>query len=190
MKKILFMISVLAAAVSQAEEAYEFVNDVAGYSYIKINQDLASFSFQSDFKSIGNSGKVGFFVYPGDLEGQALKDYIAKVPAEDAIFGKKINHGIVDLGALKAGDRVGFYLDRNNGDLVRAWDFETKHGVTYIAFDKNGGGKDEWMSIGNVTADTDVTVPAGAPLPGALAMLVLGGLGVGGLKMRSRKRNA
>ena len=38
-----------------------------GSSYIQINQDLASFSFHSDFKSIGNSGKVGYVVYSQDL---------------------------------------------------------------------------------------------------------------------------
>lgn len=33
-------------------------------------------------------------------------------------FAKKIDHGLVDLGSLSTGDRVGFYLERNNGDTV------------------------------------------------------------------------
>ena len=172
---------------AQAEEAYTLVNDAQGYSYIQINQDVSSFSFTSDFKSIGNSGKVGFFVYPAGLEGQALKDYIASIPADDAKFAKSINHGLVDLGALSAGDRIGFYLDRNNGDLVRGWDFQTKHDVTYIAFDKNGGkGKDEWMSIGDITTSTTTT--SGQPLPGALVMLALGGAGLGLFKCKKGKK--
>lgn len=181
-KKILaVLLTGLTVFGVQAEEAYSLVNDAQGYSYIQINQDVSDFSFVSDFKSIGNSGMVGFFVYPAGLEGQALKDYIAKFPADDAKFAKHINDGTVDLGALKEGDRVGFYLDRKNGDLVRGWDFQSKNGTTYIAFDKNGGkGKDEWMSIADVKTDTDR--PSGQPLPGALAMLLLGGVGLGAVK--------
>ena len=191
MKKMLLGALVLAATVVSAGEAYSFVNDANGYSYIQINEDLDSFAFHSDFKSIGNSGKVGYFVYPEGLEGQALKDYINNAADDNAIFKKKINDGLVDLGALKAGDRVGFYLDRNNGDLVRLWDFQEKNGTTYIAFDKNGGtGKDEWMSIGDVTTKAAENTPgtAGAPLPGALAILLLGGLGAGGMKLRARSK--
>ena len=191
MKKMLLGALVLTAMFVKAADAYSFVNDPNGYSYIQINEDLDSFAFKSTFKSIGNSGKVGFFVYPDGLEGQELKDYIAKNPADNAQFKKGINDGLVDLGALKAGDRVGFYLHRNNGDLIRLWDFQEKHGTTYIAFDKNGGkGKDEWMDIGDVTAKAAEVGPgtAGAPLPGALAILLLGGLGAGGMKFGKRAK--
>lgn len=177
MKKIIATVMLaFMSTFSYSKNAYEFVNDPNGYSYIQINEDLESFSFKSDFKSIGNSGKVGFFLYEKGLEGQALKDYIAKNPANNAQFKKGINDGIVDLGALKSGDRVGFYLDRNNGDLVRLWDFQELHGVTYIAFDKNGGkGKDEWMSVGDITAKVaEMPNTAGAPLPPAW-VIILGG---------------
>lgn len=185
------LLSGLAAFGAQADEAFTLVNDKQGYSYIQINENVSDFSFFSDFKSIGNSGKVGFFVYPAELSGQALKDYIAKFPADDAQFGKKVDGGRVDLGALSAGDRVGFYLERNNGDLVRGWDFQTDHkGVTYIAFDKNGGtGKDEWMSIGDIsTGSGQGDTPTGQPLPGALVMLALGGAGLGVFKFKKAKK--
>ena len=188
MKKMI-AIGTMALALTGvcADEAFTLVNDAQGYSYIQINEDLGSFKFTSDFKSIGNSGKVGFFIYPDGLSGQALKDYIANIPADNAQFAKKINGGVVDLGALKAGDRVGFYLDRNNGDIVRNWDFATKHDTTYIAFDKNGGGKDEWMSITDVkTSGTEG--PSGQPLPGVLAMLALGGLGIGAVKAKKKAK--
>ncbi|MCQ2390316.1 MAG: hypothetical protein MJ240_02730 [Kiritimatiellae bacterium] len=191
-KAILVAAAALTLMAAKAEDAYALVNDAKGYSYIQINEDLDSFKFTSDFKSIGNSGKVGFFVYPEGLEGDALKKYINEAADDNAMFGKQINHGEVDLGALKAGDRVGFYLDRNNGRLVRDWSFETKHGTTYIAFDKNGGGKDEWMPINNVTTTAAGSgsgdAPAGQPLPGALAMLALGGLGAGVAKLRGKKK--
>lgn len=186
MKKIItIMVCTFAFALAAVAAPYELVNDEMGYSYIKINEDLSSFKFTSDFKSIGNSGKIGFFIYPTGLEGQSLKDYIAKVEALDPKFAKKIKNGEVDLGALSNGDRVGFYLVRNNGDIIRTWNFQTFHNTTYIAFDKNGGGKDEWMSIGDITAD--INHPTGQPLPGALAIFLLGGAGIGAITLRRRK---
>ncbi len=87
--------------------AYELVNDEKGFSYIQINADMEDFSFKSDFKSIGNSGMVGYFIYPNGLNDEEMKAYIEKVDIE-AKFSKKINGGLVDLGTLKAGDKVGF----------------------------------------------------------------------------------
>ena len=190
MHKILGIISLIAFAfTAHADEpAYSLVNDEQGYSYIQINQDLDSFSFTSDFKSIGNSGKVGYFVYPNGLEGDALKTYISSV-APYAKFGKDVDGGLVKIEATKAGDRVGFYLQRNNGDIVRGWDFQTKDGTTYIAFDKNGGhGKDEWMSIRDISvvmAQHDQP-PVGQPLPGFTFVLIFGGVLLLAIGMRRR----
>lgn len=167
-------------------EPYELVNDPNGYSYIQVNSDLESFSFSSDFKSIGNSGLVGFFKYEAGLEGDALKKYISDHDASDARFGKHVDGGVVDLGGLKAGDRIGFYLQRKNGDIVRSWNFATFHDTTYIAFDKNGGGKDEWMSISDVQAH-EHEGPSGQPLPGIPVALVLGAAGVAMLRRGSRR---
>lgn len=176
--KILTMVltTMMMIFVGFAQNPYELVNDTKGYSYIKINEDVGSFTFKSDFKSIGNSGKVGFFVYPNDLEGDALKKYINEAADDNAMFGKKINDGEVDLGALKAGDRVGFYLNRNNGILVRDWNFETRNGTTYIAFDKNDGkGKDEWMPISDIKT-MPANNPNGQPLPGTTLMFIVAGI--------------
>ncbi len=193
MMKKLALVAGIAASLSTgafAAEPFEFVTAANGngFAYIQINEDLDSFSFHSDFKSIGNSGKVGYYLYPDGLSGKELADYVkATVAAGDAEFAKKIDSGLVDLGALKAGDRVGFFLDRNNGDTVSTWDFAEKHGVTYIDFTKNGVGssKDEWMSISDPVAK--VHAPAGAPLPGVLAVLLVGGMGAGALKLRRRR---
>lgn len=177
MKKTI-MFTLMLAALSPlclfALEPVEYVNDDMGYSYLKINQDLNDFSFKSDFKSVGNSGKVGVFKYTAGLEGQALKDYIAQYDANDARFSKHENNGMVSLGDVKAGDRYGFYLLRNNNDIVRVWDFQYKHGDLYIAFDKNGDhGQDEWIRVGEVNYNN----PSGAPLPGAIPVLIVGAVG-------------
>lgn len=178
MIKYLFL--VIATAFSAlAENAYQLVNDENGYSYIQINADVDSFKFQSDFKSIGNSGKVGFFVYPNNLTGDALKQYIDSLPADSAAYSKSKDNGTIELGAKNAGDRIGFYLDRNNGDIVKVWSFETYNGKTYIAFDKNGKGKDEFMSIENIYIDmANSPVISGAPLPGFLTIIFIGLTGI------------
>lgn len=163
--------------------AYTLVTKENGSSYIQINQDLDAFSFKSDFKSIGNSGKVGYVKYSQDLSDGELSDYL-KSHAGSAEFAKKINGGLVDIGAVSAGDRIGFFLERNNGDTIYESYFVAKHGKDYLEFDKNGGtGKDEWMSIEGVSAVGHVT--SGGPLPGALAVFLVGGLGA--LKLRKRR---
>ena len=189
MKKVLIAALIgFATFCLFGKDAFEFVNDNDGYSYIQINEDLDAFSFKSDFKSIGNSGMVGYVVYAEGLENEQRAEYI-RANAGNAQFGKKVNGGIVDLGALKAGDRVGFYLERNNGDIVYKTLFTEKHGVDYLEFSKNGvgQGKDEWMSINNVHATSASTPPSGAPLPGILAVILVGGLGSGAVFMKKRK---
>ena len=182
-------VALMSGALLADDSLYELVNDADGYSYIKFNADVQDFAFKSDFKSIGNSGKVGYYILPDGLSAQEAKEYIAKLEMNDAQFGKKINDGIVDLGERQNGERVGFYLQRNNGDLVRGWSFQDAKGTTYIAFDKNGGhGKDEWMSIEDISVIPRTDIPTGAPLPGVLTMLLLGGASAGVLKLRKRKQ--
>lgn len=115
-----------------------------------------------------------------------------KANASGAQFGKKVNDGVVDLGELKSGDRVGFYLERNNGDIVYETVFTEKHGVDYLEFSKNGVGnsKDEWMSIDSVIAvpSASSSTPSGAPLPGALAVIMVGGVGAAAF-FRKKKMN-
>lgn len=188
MKKIVSILAMTAAVAALAADipadAFTLVNDEQGYSYLQINVDMADFGFASDWHSIGNSGSVGVFKYPDGLEGQALKDYIASYDDIDAKFSKHVNGGVVEIGDVKDGDRYGFYLLRKEKQgtvLVKLWDFQYKHDQAYIAFDKNGGGKDEWMSIGKAGGTT-----SGAPLPGSLAVMLVGGLAAGFRKLRRR----
>ena len=60
-------VSMVSAVRADDQAPYELVNDPQGYSYIQINQDLDSFTFDSDFKSILKSAKIGFFTYPAGI---------------------------------------------------------------------------------------------------------------------------
>lgn len=75
------MVAAAAATLSLfADSAYEFVTkdngNGYGYSYIKINQDLDSFSFKSDWHSLGNAGKVGYVVYTSDMSDEQMAAYM------------------------------------------------------------------------------------------------------------------
>jgi hypothetical protein len=183
MKKLIFILSLITAftvkALESTSDKFSFVNDVNGYSYLKINSDMNSFTFQSDFKSIGNSGAVGFFKYADSREGAALISYINEYDAILAQYSKHVNNGIVSLGDVNAGDRIGFYLVRKNGDVIKNWKFTYKQNTAYITFLRNHG-KDEQMSFGVVAYDAPA---AGAPLPGSLAVIFIGGLLIAGIKI-------
>lgn len=189
------MVAAAAATLSLfADSAYEFVNkdngNGYGYSYIKINQDLDSFSFKSDWHSLGNAGQVGYVVYTSDMSDEQMAAYMEQSSHPPAPkFRKSVNDGVVDLGSLKAGDRVGFYEVRPNGGIYTMSAFKDWKGEKWLAFDKNdGNGKDEWMTITDVSA-VSPSVPTGAPLPGVLAVLLVGGLGAGSMKLRKRNRS-
>ena len=120
-----------------------------------------------------------------DEQMAAYMEQSSHPPAPE--FQKSINDGIVDLGSLKAGDRVGFYEVRPNGGIYTMSAFKDWKGETMLAFDKNdGNGKDEWMTITDVSA-VPPSVPTGAPLPGVLAVLLIGGLGAGSMKLRKHR---
>lgn len=205
MKKTLMnsMIAACAAFAVHANDAFTFVNDGNyGYSYIQINQDLDSFSFKSDWHSLGNAGKVGYVVYTADMSDSARAAYM-EANANNPEFQKSINNGMVDVGALKEGDRVGFYEVRPNGGTYTQSAFKELHGKQVLAFDKNGGGgKDEWMSIEDISAQTasgtdgntgggsgsSSGAPSGAPLPGALAVILVGAVGAGAWKVGKKQQ--
>ena len=191
MKKSIICAVALAAMAASADEAFTFVNDGDyGYSYIQINQDMSSFSFKPDWHSLGNAGKVGYVVYTSDMSAADRAAYM-ETNANDPQFRKSVDGGVVDLGELKAGDRVGFYEIRPNGGTYTQSAFKEWNDTTWLAFDKNGGsGKDEWMSLGDVSyqlAGGGGGTPAGAPLPGVLSVLLVGGVGAGALKAKKRK---
>ena len=192
MRKLAYsFVFAIAAMAAVAEDAFTFVNDGDyGYSYIQINKDLDSFSFKADWHSLGNAGRVGYVVYPSDLKGDQLGKYM-EANANNPQFRKSVDAGVVDLGALKAGDRVGFYEERPNGGVYTQSAFKDWKDQKWLAFDKNdGGGKDEWMTIAEISAKEagGVAAPSGAPLPGVLAVMLVGGVGAGALKFGKKKQ--
>ena len=183
----LWLMSVVMAMTTfvYAGNAFEFVNSADGYSYIQINDNLESFTFTPDWHSLGNAGRVGYVVYTSDMSAEERAAYI-EANANNPQFGKKINNGIVSIGSLNAGDKVGFYEVRPNGSVYTHTSFEDWKVEKWLAFDKNGGhGKDERMSISGIK--TSSAAPNGAPLPGTLAMLLVGGVGAYCISKNKRK---
>ncbi len=201
MKKSALTIALMLASAlttAEADDAFTFVTDGDyGYSYLQINRDLDSFSFKSDWHSLGNAGQVGYVVYTSDMSDADRAAYM-EANANNPEFRTSVNGGVVEIGELKAGDRVGFYEVRPNGGTYTQSAFKNLHGKQVLAFDKNGGGgKDEWMSIEDISAQEagggtgggsgggsggGTGAPSGAPLPGVLAVLLVGGVGAGVFK--------
>lgn len=201
MKKLM-MIAATLFALGAFGAAFEFVTSADGYSYIQINENLDSFTFNPDWHSLGNAGRVGYVVYTSDMSAEDRAAYM-EANANNPQFGKHVNGGTVNLGSLSAGDKVGFYESRPNGGVYTHTSFEDWKGGTWLAFDKNGGhGKDEWMSLGDIsTTETGGSsggtgggtsggsgAPSGAPLPGALAVMLVGAVGAGAWKAGSKKK--
>lgn len=176
--------------------AFEFVNDGDyGYSYVQINQDLDSFSFTPDWHSLGNAGKVGYVVYTTNMSESDRAAYM-EANANNPQFRKSVNGGLVEIKDLKAGDKVGFYEVRPNGGIYTHSAFKDWKDGTWLAFDKNGGhGKDEWMSLGEISTASgeggfgggSTSAPNGAPLPGVFAIMLVGLTGAGAMKFGKKK---
>lgn len=194
MKKL--MMTMIASAMlafgAFGESAFEFVNDGDyGYSYVQINQDLDSFSFTPDWHSLGNAGRVGYVVYTADMNESDRAAYM-EANANNPQFRKSVNGGLVEIKDLKAGDKVGFYEVRPNGGTYTQSAFKEWKDDTWLAFDKNGGhGKDEWMSLGEISIaggeGGSTSAPNGAPLPGVFAIMLVGLTGAGAMKFGKKK---
>lgn len=176
------LVAVTSGAQADESSPYEMVNNPSGSSYIQINQNLDSFSFDSDFHGIGNSAKVGYVVYPNDLQGDQLESYIT-AHADNPQFGKSINEGLVEIKELKSGDRVGFYFLKANEKIALSSSFVSEDGTDYVQFDTSETGGNGKIAMKNIK-----TVPSGAPLPGALVALLVGGAGIGALHLRKRRK--
>lgn len=147
---------------------------------INVLSDLSSFSFTTDFGSIGGSASIGYYTYT---------DNINNVTYGTQTFGKKDGE-TVDLGAFVEGQHIGFYLERNNGQKVTDFFFKEQNGILTLTFNKNGGhGGDETIALAGITAITD-SAPSGQPLPGVLAALLIGGATFGVLRLRRKYSKA
>ncbi len=166
MKKIIFMTLVLVSGILSAATQYEFIyGSISSPGYIQITQDLTSFSFATDFGSVGNAGSLGFYTFTDDPANRV----------DGGTTFRKANGSTVALGSFTEGQKIGFYLTRNNGTILTDFYFTEEGGNIYLNFVKTGNGKDEILLFGSIIAGGDTPAPSGQPLPGVLAAMILGG---------------
>ena len=235
MKKVLACAVAAAAFGSFAEEAFSFVTDPSGYSYIQINQDVDSFKLditkygeanaQDNRNGQWGEGHFKYYTYQGNVQKtttatgwgyhQSTTTVLKDSATGEAISPVTIAKGSssIDLGALSAGTKIGFAFDDRGTDEwafkftdsgyyqnggSRYYAYAAAAGETLVNFNQasysgHGGGNnnwDDWMVISASATTASVNVPSGAPLPGALAMLLVGGFGAGALRLGKRKQRA
>ncbi len=177
----LIVVATIASAATQyplsgSSDSYQFVSGSRGgeNGYIQITQNIASFTFSTDFGSIGNAGTLSYYTYTDNPTNAT----------DGGTAFRKSNGAVIDLGSLSEGEKVGFYLTRNNGDVLTSFYFTQEGDSLYLKFTKNGSGNDEMFLIANVTSSSDSNKSSGQPLPGILAALLVGG----GVAAYRRKR--
>lgn len=180
---VLSAVASFAAVQYEADGLFQFnYGDLAGGSSILILADLESLTLSTDYGSVGNSAKVGYIVYDADGTVAARSE---------AQFHKQLapSNDIV-LANLSAGQSIGFFLERNNGDVIGDFVFAEVAGHVALQFAKNGklSGNSETLVFLGVSA---IEAPQGQPLPGVLVTLLVGGTVIGGtlgLRNRLKKR--
>lgn len=180
MKTVIFSILLLAMALP-GFAAHQYTIDYGDRNRngsIRILSDIDSFSFASDFGNVGGSAQLGFYTYSDDIN---------HYKPGDGLFSK--GDASVDLGKLAAGENVGFFLQRKNGDILSDFYFRQDGDRLYLTFEKNSGhGRDESLLIGNINVSSP-PVASGQPLPGILSTLLLGAGAIGYCMFRkSRKK--
>jgi len=159
------LLTFFAAVTLSAATQYEFNPGRYGWinGSLNILEDVSSLTLYSNFGSIGNSGSVGYYVYT-DTPANAVQGAVT--------FSK--HDGAITLPELKAGDKVGFFLTRNNGQVIRKFNFMPYGDSYFLIFNKNGGhGHDEAMFLSSIVPES-ASAPSGQPLPGLLMTLLAG----------------
>lgn len=197
MKKILT--TILAVTISlglfaEGEQLWSLVRPQGGFHYISIDQNLDTFSFDIlKYENCGLNGHAGYFVYTDGLSGKELENYIK----ENGVTIAK-NQETVNVGSLNEGDKVGFYRTSDKsidtGYIIGTkvvqhstdWFGHTTETildegifVDYISGSTYQSGDGGWMKIDihATPASGGTEAPNGAPLPGALAIMFVGGIG-------------
>ena len=204
MKKILT--TILAVTISlglfaEGEQLWSLVRPQGGFHYISIDQNLDTFSFDIlKYENCGLNGHAGYFVYTDGLSGKELENYIK----ENGVTIAK-NQETVNVGSLNEGDKVGFYRTSDKsvdtGYIIGTkvvqhstdWFGHTTETildegifVDYISGSTYQSGDGGWMKIDihATPASGGTEAPNGAPLPGALAIMFVGGIGATMLKKK------
>lgn len=221
---------------------FSYKTSADGYSYIEINHDVDSFSFEvAGYANSVYDGRVSYFLYSGD-ESPAASAYKT---TSSLLFGKRTTPTAVDGAVklesgdrapvtfenLKAGDKIGFSLYDTDGKYVNQfdWNFEGIGGksadataffspyaanvadvgyhnsvyaflhygfhyddlVAIKSFYVNGNSLEDvgndWETFEETFGGEIGGKTSGAPLPGALTMFLLGGCGLGVLKIKKHR---
>ena len=172
MRKGLFA-AVAALAVGFAFSEDGIIVDDAG-GRISIGEGVSGISFDTS----GDRGaSVGYVVYPRIV---SAGDHINVVPVQ-----RGINVGNnTTIWGLNEGDSVGFYYIDSAGETFNSDLLNHVGGATFgVVFSGGevGGGA---LTISNIKTKP---CPSGMPLPGFLAILLVGGAGAGALKLRKHR---
>ncbi len=210
MKKLMLIIaSAMAFCLTADDQLWSIAKPNGGLHYISIDQNLESFSFDVlKYENCGLNGHTGYFVYTEDMSGKALENYIK----ENGVDIAK-NQTTVDVGALNEGDKVGFYkwesswggkktidtsyiigtkvVSRSTDRWGRVTETVLDEGtfVDYISGNSYQSGSGGWMKIEISAVPASGKPTSGAPLPGALAVMLVGLAGARVLKPGRSKRN-
>ena len=201
---------------AEGEQLWSLVRPEGGFHYISIDQNLDAFSFDVlKYENASLNGHAGYFVYTDEMSGKELENYIKEngvaieknqttVDVGALNEGDKVGfykwdttgcfgnqHTTIDTGYIIGTKVVSRSTDMWGHTTETILDEGTF--VDYISGDTYQSGNGGWMKI-EISASAAAgggsggSEPAnGAPLPGALAVMLVGG--IGSLCAKKKKRS-
>ncbi len=192
---------------AEGEQLWSLVRPEGGFHYISIDQNLDAFSFDVlKYENSSLKGHAGYFVYTDEMSGQELENYIRENGVGIAKNQTTVDVGALNEGdkvgfykwdttgcgpnartTIDTGYIIGTKVVQHSTDM---WGNTTERildegtFVDYISGSTYQTGNGGWMKI-EISAsaaagggDGGGSEPAnGAPLPGALAVMLVGGIG-------------
>ena len=190
---------------AEGEQLWSLVRPEGGLHYISIDQNLDAFSFDVlKYENTSLKGHAGYFVYKDDMSGNELESYIRENGVGIKANQTTVDVGALNEGdkvgfykwdttgcwgnqtTIDTGYIIGTKVVQHSTDM---WGHTTEtvldEGtfVDYISGSTYQSGHGSWMKI-EISASAAAgggsggSEPAnGAPLPGALAVMLVGGIG-------------
>jgi len=191
---------------AEGEQLWSLVRPEGGFHYISIDQNLDAFSFDVlKYENASLNGHTGYFVYTDDMSGKELESYIKENGVGIEKNQQTVDVGALNEGdkvgfykwdttgcgshqrtTIDTGYIIGTKVVQHSTDF---WGHTTEtildEGtfVDYISGSTYQSGNGGWMKI-EISASaasgggSGGSEPAsGAPLPGALAVMLVGGIG-------------
>lgn len=216
MKKLLTiaLAAIFSIGTFASETLWSLVRPEGGFHYISIDQNLDAFSFDVlKYENNALNGHAGYFVYTDDMSGKELENYVKEngvkieknqttVDVGSLNEGDKVGfykwdttgcfgnqHTTIDTGYIIGTKVVSRSTDWWGNVTETILDEGTF--VDYISGSTYQTGNGSWMKI-DITATPassgsgGTDAPNGAPLPGALAILLVGGIGAGAMAKKKK----